>query len=76
MCNCQRPARCLCTARTRRDPRAYVFAYSITRYGLTTSTANKWRYFIDTQEIHLPSDWEQCITENNHIELRVRALPR
>ncbi|MGX8941304.1 IgaA/UmoB family intracellular growth attenuator [Symbiopectobacterium sp. Eva_TO] len=62
--------------RTRQDPRVYVLTHSITRYGLTTNTANKWRYFIDTQEIHLPADWEQYITENNHIELiNTRSIP-
>lgn len=62
--------------RTLHDHRVYMLTHTITRYGLSTSGPNKWRYFIDTQEIHLPANWEQFITENNHIELiNTRSIP-
>ncbi|WP_430614632.1 IgaA/UmoB family intracellular growth attenuator [Acinetobacter baumannii] len=27
---------------------------AITRYGITTDDPNKWRYFLDSVEVHLP----------------------
>ncbi|NKI75668.1 intracellular growth attenuator family protein [Dickeya sp. CFBP 2040] len=56
--------------------RVYPITHSITRYGLSTEAPNKWRYYIDTQEIHLPARWEQYITHNNEIELiKTRSIP-
>lgn len=56
--------------------RVYPITHSITRYGLSTDAPNKWRYYIDTQEVHLPAEWEQYITQNNEIELlNTRAIP-
>ncbi|GAB7265265.1 hypothetical protein DZJ_18150 [Dickeya ananatis] len=56
--------------------RVYPITHSITRYGLSTDAPNKWRYYIDTQEIHLPARWEQYITQNNEIELiKTRSIP-
>ncbi|MFP1760662.1 intracellular growth attenuator family protein [Lonsdalea quercina] len=56
--------------------RVYPITHSITRYGLSTDAPNKWRYFIDTQEVHLPPSWEQYITQNNEIELiTTRSMP-
>lgn len=56
--------------------RVYALTHSITRYGLNTDAPNQWRYYIDTQEIQLPANWEQYITENNRIELiKTRSIP-
>lgn len=42
---------------------------SITRYGITTDDPNKWRYYLDSVEVHLPPFWEQYITDENSVEL-------
>lgn len=42
---------------------------SITRYGITTDDPNKWRYYLDSVEVHLPPFWEQYITDENRVEL-------
>ncbi|ATA26333.1 Intracellular growth attenuator protein igaA [Brenneria goodwinii] len=62
--------------RTLQSDRVYPITHTITRYGLSTDAQNKWRYYIDTQEIHLPPCWEQYITENNTVELiKTRSIP-
>ncbi len=49
---------------------------SITRYGLSTDDPQKWRYYLDSVEVHLPPFWEQYITSDNAIELiRTDTLP-
>lgn len=49
---------------------------SITRYGLSTDDANKWRYYLDSVEVHLPPFWEQYITNDNSVELiRTETVP-
>jgi len=47
----------------------YAVTRSITRYGITTDDPNKWRYFLDSMEIHLPPFWEQYINDENSVEL-------
>lgn len=42
---------------------------SITRYGITADDPNKWRYYLDSVEVHLPPFWEQYITDENRVEL-------
>ncbi len=42
---------------------------AITRYGITTDDPNKWRYFLDSVEVHLPPFWEQYINDENSVEL-------
>jgi hypothetical protein len=42
---------------------------AITRYGITTDDPNKWRYFLDSVEVHLPPFWEQHINDENSVEL-------
>jgi len=42
---------------------------SITRYGITTDDPNKWRYYLDSIEVHLPPFWEQYINDENSVEL-------
>lgn len=49
---------------------------SITRYGLSTDDPNKWRYYLDSIEVHLPPFWEQYITNDNYVELiRTETMP-
>ena len=49
---------------------------SITRYGLSTDDPNKWRYYLDSVEVHLPPFWEQYITNDNYVELiRTESMP-
>ncbi|WP_054177873.1 intracellular growth attenuator family protein [Trabulsiella odontotermitis] len=47
----------------------YSVTQSITRYGITTDDPNKWRYFLDAVEVHLPPFWEQYINDENSVEL-------
>lgn len=54
---------------TLRSHKVYSLNYPITRYGLSTSSPQQWRYYLDTIEIHLPPLWEQFITVENTIEL-------
>ncbi len=42
---------------------------AITRYGITTDDPNKWRYFLDSVEVHLPPFWEQHINDENSVDL-------
>lgn len=42
---------------------------SITRYGITTDDPNKWRYYLDSVEVHLPPFWEQYINDENSVEI-------
>ncbi|EDC1957876.1 intracellular growth attenuator protein IgaA [Salmonella enterica] len=46
-----------------------ILNHSITRYGITTDDPNKWRYYLDSVEVHLPPFWEQYINDENNIEL-------
>ncbi|WP_437887710.1 intracellular growth attenuator family protein [Phytobacter sp. V91] len=49
---------------------------AITRYGITTDAPNKWRYYLDSVEVHLPPFWEQHITDENSVELiRTDTIP-
>ena len=49
---------------------------SITRYGITTDDPNKWRYYLDSVEVHLPPFWEQYINDENSVELvHADAIP-
>lgn len=47
----------------------YALTRAITRYGITTDDLNKWRYFLDSVEVHLPPAWEQYINDENEVEL-------
>lgn len=50
--------------------------HPITRYGITTDAPNKWRYYLDSVEVHLPPSWEQYITDENNVELiRTDSMP-
>jgi len=54
----------------------YTITRAITRYGVASEDPNKWRYFLDTTEIHLPPFWEQYIAHENHVELiKTQTVP-
>lgn len=54
---------------TPRSDNVYAGTHAITRYGLATDAPHKWRYYLDNIEIHLPSQWEQYIAEEKHVDL-------
>ena len=56
-------------ALTPQSENIYAATHAITRYGLVTDAPNKWRYYLDSTEVHLPPQWEQFIAEENHVEL-------
>ncbi|MBD9662075.1 MULTISPECIES: intracellular growth attenuator family protein [Pantoea] len=61
---------------TAQSNNVYPVTRSITRYGLSTDDPQKWRYYLDEVEVHLPPLWEQYIAEENHVELiRTQTLP-
>ncbi|OAT77232.1 Intracellular growth attenuator protein igaA [Mangrovibacter phragmitis] len=54
----------------------YSVVRSITRYGLTADDPNKWRYYLDSVEVHLPPFWEQYISDDNNVDLVITdSLP-
>lgn len=61
---------------TAQSSTVFSLSRSITRYGLSTDDANKWRYYLDAVEVHLPPLWEQYITNDNDVELiRTSTIP-
>lgn len=56
-------------ALTPQSENVYGINHAITRYGLATDAPYKWRYYLDSTEVHLPPLWEQYIAEDNHVEL-------
>lgn len=59
-----------------RSQTVFSITRAITRYGITTDAPNKWRYFLDSVEVHLPPFWEQYITDENTVELiHTESLP-
>ncbi len=46
-----------------------MLTHAITRYGISTDDPNKWRYYLDSVEVHLPPFWEQYINDENTVEL-------
>lgn len=54
----------------------YAVTQAITRYGIASDEPNKWRYYLDTTEIHLPSFLEQYITADNYVEvIQTQTIP-
>ncbi|WP_431224647.1 intracellular growth attenuator family protein [Serratia sp. L9] len=54
----------------------YPITHAITRYGLASDEPNNWRYYLDSEEIHLPPFWEQYISADNHVEvIKTQTLP-
>lgn len=63
-------------ALTPQSDNVYPVTHAITRYGLASDEPNKWRYYLDAEEVHLPPFWEQYITADNHVEvIRTQTLP-
>ncbi|MEN4980289.1 intracellular growth attenuator family protein [Erwinia billingiae] len=61
---------------TSQSSNVYPVTRSITRYGLSTDDPNKWRYYLDAVEVHLPPLWEQYIAEENYVELiKTQSIP-
>ncbi|SFN43337.1 Intracellular growth attenuator protein IgaA [Izhakiella capsodis] len=54
---------------TSQNHNVYPLTRAITRYGLSTDTPEKWRYYLDEVEVHLPPQWEQYIADENYVEL-------
>ncbi|RSW75083.1 intracellular growth attenuator family protein [Klebsiella aerogenes] len=47
----------------------YTVTRAVTRYGISSDEPNKWRYFLDSVEVHLPPFWEQHINDENSVSL-------
>ncbi|POX18395.1 Intracellular growth attenuator protein igaA [Serratia marcescens] len=63
-------------ALTPQSDNVYPVTHAITRYGLASDDPNKWRYYLDAEEVHLPPFWEPNITADNHVEvIRTQTLP-
>jgi len=61
---------------TSQSNQVYPVTQAITRYGLSTDNPHKWRYYLDTVEVHLPPQWEQYITDENYVELiKTQTIP-
>lgn len=61
---------------TTKSENVYAVTRAITRYGVASEDPNKWRYFLETTEIHLPPFWEQYIAQENHVELiKTQTVP-
>lgn len=63
-------------ALTPQSDNVYPVTHAITRYGLASDDPNKWRYYLDAEEVHLPPFWEPYITADNHVEvIKTQTLP-
>ncbi|WP_037431865.1 intracellular growth attenuator family protein [Serratia plymuthica] len=63
-------------ALTPQSDNVYPVTHAITRYGLASDEPNKWRYYLDAEEVHLPPFWEQYISADNHVEvIKTQTLP-
>ncbi len=63
-------------ALTPQSVHVYPITHAITRYGLASDEPNNWRYYLDSEEIHLPPFWEQYISADNHVEvIKTQTLP-
>lgn len=63
-------------ALTPQSDNVYPVTHAITRYGLASDEPNKWRYYLDSEEVHLPPFWEQYISADNHVEIiKTQTLP-
>jgi hypothetical protein len=61
---------------TTKSENVYSLTRAITRYGVASEDPNKWRYFLDATEIHLPPFWEQYIAQENQVELiKTQTMP-
>lgn len=63
-------------ALTPHSDNVYPVTHAITRYRLASDEPNKCRYYLDSEEVHLPSFWEQYFTADNPVEvIRTQTLP-
>ncbi|AHG19970.1 Intracellular growth attenuator protein igaA [Chania multitudinisentens RB-25] len=63
-------------ALTSQSDNVYPITRAITRYGLASDEPNNWRYYLDSEEVHLPPFWEQYISADNHVEvIKTQTLP-
>ncbi|ANI30475.1 Intracellular growth attenuator protein igaA [Yersinia entomophaga] len=54
----------------------YAVTRAITRYGVASDEPNKWRYYLDATEVHLPPFWEQFIAQDNYVEvIQTKTIP-
>ncbi|MDU6410192.1 MAG: intracellular growth attenuator family protein [Yersiniaceae bacterium] len=61
---------------TPKSDTVYSLTKAITRYGVASDEPNKWRYYLDTEEVHLPPFWEPYITQDNQVEIiRTQTIP-
>ncbi|WP_145490264.1 intracellular growth attenuator family protein [Yersinia aleksiciae] len=61
---------------TPQSEKVYSVTRAITRYGVASDEPNRWRYYLDSIEVHLPSSWEQYITQDNDVELiQTQSIP-
>ncbi len=61
---------------TPQSDNVYSVTRAITRYGVASDEPNKWRYYLDSIEVHLPSAWEQYTTQDNDVELiQTQTIP-
>ena len=61
---------------TPKSNNVYSVTRTITRYGVANNEPDKWLYYIDSTEIHLPSSWEQYIIQDNDVELiQTQTIP-
>ncbi len=63
------PARHRSLALNAESNNVMMLTHAITRYGISTDDPNKWRYYLDSVEVHLPPFWEQYINDENTVEL-------
>lgn len=43
---------------------------------MASDEPNKWRYYLDSIEVHLPVSWEQYITQDNDVEfIQTQTIP-
>ncbi|CQJ03421.1 intracellular growth attenuator family protein [Yersinia frederiksenii] len=61
---------------TPQSDKVYSVSRAITRYGVASDEPNKWRYYLDSIEVHLPVSWEQYITQDNDVEfIQTQTIP-
>ncbi|TMQ79340.1 intracellular growth attenuator family protein, partial [Escherichia coli] len=56
-------------ARKAESNNVMMLTHAIPRYGISTDDPNKWRYYLDSVEVHLPPFWEQDINDEKTVEL-------
>lgn len=61
---------------TSQSNKVFSVTRAITRYGLSSDEPQKWRYYLDSVEVHLPPLWEQHIADENYVEIiKTQTIP-